>query len=290
MNNDTPSVNPFATPDHDIVSSLLIAKGVADNKWGHTIASILGVHYSTAQRLLSNEDRFELGQLRLIAAHFGTSLAAILNESQDEAFGPETHTGHLILGPGCSSPCRLTLATSRDKHLSALVAYKQEDGYVVSPPALCPAGVLTQPVAAILFDGSNLTGETLPVVAVLDDAAPKGLVHFLRSEGFNAIAFTEPEPLIALIESGNNRPDAYILDWTLKNGQTALGVIQSIRSVSKTCPILLLSGTIRKNGSAIGDAVAEYDIEVNVKPSEVTILSKRLAVLLKNRRPAGVDT
>lgn len=288
MRKDFPSVNPLPTEGRDIVSSLLVAQGVSDHKWGQTIASIIGVHYTTAQRLLANEERFELGQLRLIAAHFGTTLAAMLNEPTIEAFGTDTFPGQILFDSDVALPCRFTVSKSHNQPCPALVAYMQNDEYFVSPPSLCPPGVFTQAVSTLFLADEINSRESLPMIAVLDDVAPKALVHFLRSEGFNAEAFTEPEALIARIETGNNRPDAYILDWSLKHGQTALPVIQAIRSVSKDCPILLLSGTIQRNEGAIGDAVTEYGIEVNVKPSMAPILSRRLAVLLKNRRPAAI--
>lgn len=265
-----------------IVSTLLLNKGIQQHNWRETIASILGVHYTTAKRLLADEERFELGHLVAIAAHFKISLNELLSQLLLPKIGSDTKEAVLRIENVVSKPCRFS--TYKDNIIDsnpALVAYIENDRYVVTTPDKCPESLSPVAVENLYLGLQSGNLDLSPHVIVLDDVAPLMLVHHLRSKGFNAEAFKNPKDLEELILSGKKLPDAFVLDWALGRSTNALPVIQAVRSISEHCPLILLTGTIDKYEGAICDAVEKYNLEIHLKPSKASIISSRLAVLLR---------
>jgi DNA-binding response OmpR family regulator len=124
-------------------------------------------------------------------------------------------------------------------------------------------------------------------VAVVDDEAPTTLVRYLNSAGFAAAHYTEAPPVEALLGTPG-QPDAYVLDWTLGQGQTSRGLIEAIRRADPACPIVLLTGTIqsrRVSESEIAQVIGLYDVEFYEKPTRLPILAEKLRVMLDRQLP-----
>ena len=125
-------------------------------------------------------------------------------------------------------------------------------------------------------------------IAVLDDdlAAGTSLCAGLRTQGFEAVAFSEP---CALWSSFLLTPFiAFVLDWTLESG-TSESLIASLRQDehAATAPIFLLSGNMAACGIPlerdVAAAVAAYRLQFRAKPYSCL----RLAAELRSMLSAG---
>lgn len=126
-------------------------------------------------------------------------------------------------------------------------------------------------------------------IAVVDDEAPTTLVRYLNNVGFEARHFSEAGPVHELLDTPD-RPDGYVLDWTLSHGQTSRGLIEAIREVDPSCPILLLTGTIQSkqaNESEIAQVIGMYDVAIYEKPTRLRVLADKLSVMLGAPVPAA---
>jgi CheY-like chemotaxis protein len=265
-----------------LVSELLKRRDVPEDEWRSTIAEILEVSYGTATKRLTNEEEFSLEELFKIARHFGTTVSAMLQAAyaEERLSADEKHNyAQLQIGEHAIT-CNVMTRPGAQRGGNLLVAYQTPaDAWCVCHASMAPPEVDLYSVRQLTFTG--------PRIAVVDDEAPTTLVRFLATVGFEATHFSEPGPVLELLRS-SNRPDAYILDWTLDGGETSQGLIEAIRRVDPTCPIVLLTGTIqsqRRNESDIARVMGQYNVEFYEKPTRYPILAEKLRLMLGRQLP-----
>lgn len=265
-----------------VVSELLKRRDISEDEWRSTIAEILEVSYGTATKRLTNEEEFSLDELFKIARHFGTTVSAMLQAaySEERQLSGEKHNYAQLHIGGHAMICSVMTQPGAQRGGNVLVAYQTTaDAWCVCHACEAPSNVELFSVRQLMFRG--------PWIAVVDDEAPTTLVRFLSTVGFEATHFTEPGPVLELLQS-SNRPNAYILDWTLGGGETSQGLIEAIRRVDPSCPIVLLTGTIqsqRRNESDIARVMGQYNVEFYEKPTRYPILAEKLRLILARQPP-----
>jgi len=181
-------------------------------------------------------------------------------------------------------PCTIVTRKSEPRETDCLVAYKDEDEnqLIVCSMEDAPTGRVLQGVLSLHVDTFGSSG---PVVVILDDeeTATLPLCRFIQIDGgFNTKYFKYSKSVLALLEE-KPYPDAYILDWTLSDGETSRNLIEAIRRVDENCPIILLTGTIQartENESDIAELVRTYNIDVLLKPFPASIIAEKLKSVL----------
>src|SRR5438105_1699949 len=264
-----------------VVSETLKRREIPEDEWRSTIAEILDVSYGTATKRLTNQEEFSLEELFKIARYFSTTVSAMLQATYPEerlSSGEKQNHAQLQIGEHAIA-CDVMIRPGAQRAGNVLVAYQAGDeAWRVCHASEAPPSVSLYSVRQI-----TLTG---PRIAVVDDEAPTTLVRFLARVGFEATHFSEPGPVLELLES-SSRPDAYILDWTLGGGETSSDLIEAIRRKDPTCPIVLLTGTIQsqcRNESDIARLVGQYHVELYEKPTRYLILAEKLQLML-GRQP-----
>lgn len=131
-------------------------------------------------------------------------------------------------------------------------------------------------------------------VAVLDDdwEAAASLCAGLRTQGLDAVAFSEPPTLWA----GFLRTPflAFVLDWTLETG-TSAPLIACLRQHEQAAeaPIFLLSGSPAACGVPldpdVAKAVSTYQLQFRAKPYSCIKLAAELRSILATMeaKPSG---
>ena len=283
MNTSEPALPP-STPACTVVSDLLTRAGVPEKSWSSTVANLMGWHFQTAMRRMASQETFTLEDLQKLASHYQTTVSAMLQAAYpDEAVLPGSHPASLHVGD-TTVACRVVTKPTAHLRTNSLVALEDAAGWVVCAAEEAPAGAQLHTVLQLQIQSQ---GPSPQRVAVVDDEAPKVLVRFLNGYGFSAMHFSETAPVLALLDSPH-RPDAYVLDWALSHGETSRKLIEAIRQVDRTCPIVLLTGTIqskRANQSEIAEVVGTYNVEFYEKPTKLPILAERLRVMLDRQLP-----
>jgi CheY-like chemotaxis protein len=278
MNTNNSAIAP-PVPPCTAVSDLLTRAGVPEKSWSSTIANLMGWHFQTATRRMANQETFTLEDLLKLATHYQTTVSAMLQAAYPgEAVLPNSHAAHLRIGTA-EVACQVITKPTAQARNSALVAVEEPAGWMVYAAAEAPASTRLHAVLQLQIASH---GPAPMQIAVVDDEAPKTLVRFLNGFGFAATHFSETAPVLALLESAQ-RPDAYVLDWILGHGETSRKLIEAIRQVDRSCPIVLLTGTIqsrRANQSEIAEVVGTYNVEFYEKPTKLPILAEKLRAML----------
>lgn len=125
---------------------------------------------------------------------------------------------------------------------------------------------------------------TGPRVAILDDSAQivEGMMQGLAMSGFRTEAFTSPA---VLLERSQVEPglDAYLLDWSLQNGENISAYIPALRKASPRAAIILMSANF---DTPEIDAEAtllstQYNLTLLPKPSPVAAITQNLMMSIK---------
>ena len=270
------------TPACTVVSDFLSRNGVPEDQWGSTLANVIGGHYQTAKRRLASQETFSLAELQQIASTFRTTVSAMLQATYpQERVVPGAHQASLQLGSG-SVDCQVVTRPTNQAPRGGLVAFEKEGEWHVRHATDAPTGQQLHVVLGLHVEAQD---SLAPIVAIVDDEAPDTLVRYLNRSDFQATHYTDADSVMQLLTSPR-RPEAYILDWTLGNGQTSRHLIEAIRRVDSTCPIILLTGTIqsvRTNESEIARVIAQHDVELCEKPARFPILVAKLRVRLERQ-------
>ncbi|TWC65067.1 response regulator [Herbaspirillum sp. SJZ099] len=270
-----------------LLKSLLRRKNIPQKSWARIISEIIGGTRKTASRRLADESVLSLGELFAIADHFKTTVTAMLqSDVPAEKIVPGARKALLRIG---KSQCACTVVTrkSAPEAQDLFVAYEDEaeECLVVCPTDDAPKGKAQRGVLHLHVDAFGTSG---PVVVIVDDeqTATLPFFRFIQIDGgFNTKYFSHPEPVLALLET-RPLPDGYILDWTLADGETSRGLIEAIRRVDKTCPIILLTGTIQariENENDIAELVRTHNIDVLLKPFPTSIIVEKLKSVLNRQ-------
>lgn len=263
-----------------LVTALLGRLGIPEENRVPLIGEIIGASKDTARRRLLNQGDFSLDELTRIARYFSTTISMMLREtSLHENIDPAAEEAHVTID-GIKLPCRVVARSVHHLATTGLFAYADAaGGRMVGTAAAAPLGVELRPVVELQISEQNFPRVR---VAVVDDEAPTTLVRYLNDAGFDAAHYCEAEPVIALLGS-QRRPDAYILDWTLAKGRNSRQLIEAIRSIDATVPILLLTGTIESNPNNetdIGQMMAKHGVEVFLKPARLVLIANKLRIML----------
>ncbi|MCC7006981.1 MAG: response regulator [Ottowia sp.] len=270
-----------------ILKSLLRRKAIPQRSWTRVLSEIIGGTQKTAAKRLADESTLSLGELFTIADHFKTTVTAMLQANfPEEKIVPGARKALLKIG---RTKCPCTVVTRKDepRKTDCFVAYKDDDEnqLIVCSIEDVPNGMAQQGVLSLHVDTFGTSG---PVVVILDDeeTATLPLCRFIQIDGgFNTKYFKYSKSVLTLLEE-KPYPDAYILDWTLSNGETSRHLIEEIRRVSASCPIILLTGTIQartENESDIAELVRTYNIDVLLKPFPASIIVEKLKSVLSQK-------
>jgi CheY-like chemotaxis protein len=267
--NDSDQTESLATR---CIYALLQRHSIRKHRQLPVLAEILGVAYQTVYRRLPSGD-WSLDELERIAAHFGETLAQLLDLATDPAT--------FVMGV-LRLPCRVEVGGVTDPAKPAsLIAVRGEKEWIVMPTS--------DAITAQSYDVKSLTIEPRTKesrVAVLDDEKDiaEGICAELENMGLHAMPFFSIEDLSAAIKA--QRFDAYIIDWVIGR-TTAQELIESIREVDPHCPIAILTGQLEEGGAADETEVAYVSAGENMqfytKPLPVQIIGQRLKRALGGR-------
>jgi hypothetical protein len=270
--------------DISVLKGLLRRRNVPQKSWAGQLSAIIGGTRKTAGKRVADEGILTLRELFAIADHFDTTVTAMLQaDFPEERQIPGARKALLRVGDGLW-PCTAVTRSGPPARGDKFVGYEDPSAaqFVVCEAGRSPAGASLEGVLSFHVDAFGTTG---PLVVVLDDeeTAMLPMCRFLRIDaGFDAQYVKEPEDVLPFLQQPN-KPDAYILDWTLSGGQTSRGVIEGIRAADADCPIVLLTGTIQsreENESEIADLVRKHRIDVCVKPFPASIIAEKLKSML----------
>lgn len=275
------------TREFSILKNLLRQKNIPQKSWTRVVSELIGGTPKTAARRLGDESVLSLGELFAIADHFKTTVTAMLQSNfPAERVVPGAAKAMLRIG---DAQCMCTVVTRKSAPAphDLFVAYEDdaEEYLIVCAAADAPAGKAQRGVLNLQVDAFGTSG---PVVVVVDDeeTATLPFCRFMQIDGgFNTKYFSNAEGVYPLLEA-KPLPDAYILDWTLADGETSRGLIEAIRRVDQTCPILLLTGTIQariENENDIAELVRTFNIDVLLKPFPASIIVEKLKALLSRQ-------
>lgn len=227
-----------------------------------------------------NQGDFSLDELMLLARHFNTTISGMVREtSSHEDIDPAAEDALVVIG-GLKMPCRVV--TRPVNHLAATGLFAFETaggGLTVCTVADSPPQVPLRTVVSLQINEQNFPRMR---VAVVDDEAPATLVRYLNDAGFDAAHYCEAEPVIELLNSGR-RPDAYVLDGTLAKGRTSRRLMEAIRNIDTTVPILLLTGAIESdpnNETDIVQMMANFSVEVLLRLAPPALIANKLRSML----------
>jgi hypothetical protein len=263
-----------------LVTELLGRIGIPEESWASMVGGIIKSSKDTARRRLTNQGDFSLDELMMIARHFGTTISMMLREtSRHKNIDSTTEDAHVVIG-GVKTPCRVVTRPMNHLAATGLLAYEAANGgLTVCTVADSPLQVPLRPVVLLQIEEQNFPRVR---VAVVDDEAPATLVRYLIYAGFDATHYCEAEPVIDLLSS-DRRPDAYVLDGTLAKGRTSRRLIEAIRNIDTTVPILLLTGAIGSDPNDetdIGQMMANFSVEVFLKPAPLALIANKLRIML----------
>jgi ActR/RegA family two-component response regulator len=282
MNNEITRTREFS-----ILKSLLRRKGIPQKSWARIVSGIIGGTQKTAARRLADESVVSLGELFAIANHFKTTVTAMLQSNfPEEKIVPGARKALLRIG-NSQCACTVVIRKSAPEPHDFFVAYEDEaeECLVVCPTDDAPAGKAQRGVLNLHVDTFGTSG---PVVVIVDDeeTATLPLCRFIQIDGgFNTKYFNNAESVLPLLEV-RPLPDAYILDWTLADGETSRSLVEAIRRVDKACPIILLTGTIQariENENNIAELVRTHNIDVLLKPFPTSIIVEKLKSVLNRQ-------
>lgn len=282
MNNKIPR-----TRDISILKGLLRRRNIPQKSWARVVSEIIGGTPKTSARRLADEAVLTLGELFTVADHFKITVTAMLQSNlPEERLVPGARKALLRIG---NAQCRCTVVTRRsapEPHdLFSAYEDETEEYLVVCPKSDAPQGKAQKGVLNLQVDAFGTSG---PVVVIVDDekTATLPFCRFLQIDGgFNTKYFSNAELALALLKV-QPLPDAYILDWTLADGETSRDLIEAIRRVDKTCPIILLTGTIQarvENENDIAELVRIHNIDVLLKPFPASIIVEKLKSVLNRQ-------
>lgn len=270
-----------------LVTELLSRQGVPEESWAPLISEIIKSSKDTARRRLMNQGDFSLDELSLIARRFQTTVSKMLREtSSAENIDPAAEDAQILIGNE-RMPCRVVTKSVHHLATTGLFAHMNAAGeLIVCTAADAPPMVQLKPVSSLQINEQSFPRVR---VAVVDDEAPTTLVRYLNDAGFDAAHYSEAAPVLTLLRA-ERRADAYILDWTLAKGSNSRELIEAIREVDPSAPILLLTGTIESNPnneSEIGQMMGKCGVEVFLKPARLLLIAKKLRIMLGQEESAA---
>ncbi len=260
------------------VRALLERHGVPRSQQSAVVTEVLGLSYSQGNRRLTTNATWELEELKVLAEHFGETLAELISLGQHA----EMEDAILVTG-ATRTLCRVVPGPAVHKpRIGALVLTKVDADWMVQP---AEHNLATQAydIKRLLVEPASATSAGSRRIAVLDDHPESAqlIVLFLKTAGFEPIAFTNLDRITAAAAAGEF--DGYVLDWIIVKGtihDTVRDLVAAIRARDAHCPIIVLTGQMR-NGVAdeteIAAAMAKYRLKFFEKPAPLPIISAALA-------------
>ena len=254
------------------VRALLERHGIPKHRQAAFVGEFFGISRAASHRRTHGTAAWSLEELQAIGEKFGESLPDMLGGGRSSG-GTRAmlHVGDLL------TPCRIWLAEDGDESGSnTLVAVENMGTYTVVPAAA--AGTLpTLRVSRVEIDQSL---DKPPRIAVLDDdrSVTKSICAGLVELGYQALPYNTIEALMA--ETKRAPFDAYILDWKLRGGLTAMPLIAMIREETKHGAIALVSGKFREttiNPHEVATASLDYNFRTFEKPAQLEFIVSALA-------------
>jgi CheY-like chemotaxis protein len=229
------------------------------------VTEVLGLSYSQGNRRLTTSATWALEELQLLAEHFGETLDQLIAGA-----GSDDLLDAVLLVGSSRVPCRVLR------------------GQTVRKPRLTPgdAGWMVLPASPDLatpaFDVLRLVAEPASAmnrrIAVLDDhdESAELIVSYLKTAGFDPVAFTRLEHIAAALASSDF--DGYVLDWIIVN-DTVRSLVADIRTRDAHGPIVVLTGQMRSgiaDESDIATAMTQYRLRFFEKPASLPIIAAAL--------------
>lgn len=267
------SVSPPIPPSPALhaVRLLFDRHHVPDRRRSKTLQEVLGLSYPAAHRRMTGDVPWTLEDLEQVAAHYGETLSDLFHAvHHSEAVSATFESG------GFRSPCRAWLGSPTDPaHPTPLVAWQTAGaGWTVSPAA----GV-TRPTVSVREVLLQPMSQRRTRLAVLDD--DEGLAQTLRAAftalGFQADAFTSPDPLLAA--SRSEPYDAYVLDWLLGH-QTAEALCRALRAEDPSAVLILQTGQLA-NEQVNEDDLLRTVRDLRMEPVEKPVRPSFLAATVE---------
>jgi CheY-like chemotaxis protein len=255
------------------VKELMRRKRVPDRQQSRQLASILNLSYSQAHRKLNGGVDWTIGQLKVVAEHFGESLGSIgvgargdSTVAQEEPPG-EMQEGTFVLRDGFTCQCLIWVG----EQLHTLgkvdfVAVHNSEGWQVVEAQHSPDNVVRHRVNKLEI---VLKRQAVPTVAIVDDeqAFADNLTEYLSESGFLATAYYDSASFEQALKGRTF--DGYIIDWVLGD-RTAEELIKQIRnSENPLAPIYLLTGELNTGmvlESELARVIRQLDVQWREKP------------------------
>ncbi|VWX61030.1 conserved hypothetical protein [Burkholderiales bacterium 8X] len=252
------------------VRALLQRHGVARNKHAAVVTEVLGLSYSQGNRRLTTSATWALEELQLLAEHFGETLDQLIAGARSD----DLLDAVLLIG-STRVPCRALRGPAvRKPRPGALVMTPGDAGWLVLPAS--------PDLATPAFDVLRLVAEPSSAmnrrIAVLDDhdESAELIVSYLKTAGFDPVAFTRLEQIAAALAISDF--DGYVLDWIIVN-DTVRSLVADIRTRDAHGPIVVLTGQMRSgiaDESDIATAMTQYRLRFFEKPASMPIIAAAL--------------
>ena len=265
------SIAEPAKPVSQLVRALLERHAVPRRRHVSFVGEFLQLSRAAAHQRVTGSNAWTLEELRALAQHFGEELADVVSGVNDSRQrGATLRVGALRL------PCQVWLAdVVEGMPTDALVAVRQGEGYAVVP-STAALGRQCWNIEKLEVGRSPAAAQSVAVYGTEPEVCQQMCAQ-LRSEGFEANAYADPDDLLADAERGLY--EGYVVDWSTTGGPMIIPVLAAIRGQERRAALVLLSGGTRTgltDASEVAAAAARFAAPIVEKPVQTAFLMAAL--------------
>jgi len=268
------------------ISDLLHEAGIPVNRQRAHVGRILNISYQASRRLMLGVTPWTDEEITAVLASIDLVWSGLAvahkNDVQTKRTGLITIEGLEMVCDVFEHPRQLPVPPAAD----ALCLANASDA--VALVVRSTANVNRDDLRMIKSIQINpIYARTGPLLAILDDnlGVVQTLMQALSSAGFRTEAFTSPQDLA---QRALTTPplDAYLLDWTLRDGDNIGYYIPTLRKSSPDAAMVVLrghfdSGFIDPATRKLSD---DYNLTLMSKPASTAAIVQNLLALMKHGR------
>jgi len=264
-----------AAPAARLVRSLLERHAIPRHRHASYVGEFFRLSRAAAHQRVTRSSAWTLEEVQALAQHFGESLSDVV---RSPSASPESHAARMRVG-ALQLDCEVWLGADAGADCTdALVAGREVDGPWTVVPSTTAA--LWQIVRRITrLEIRPATTRLLRVAVVdADDAAAATVCAQLAASGVKPLAYPSVEELLKSV--GQDRVDAWVVDWQTAAQVDGLALLRSLRSGHQRNAMVLLSDgtrTGRCDPLAVADAAANLHAQVLEKPIQMPFLLAALS-------------
>lgn len=266
----------------EMLSNIMILKGIPRHKHTSHLAKVLGVTITHANRKMKGVSSWESSQLEKVTQYLGVSLSDLFKMVEGSI--EDTHTGKYIFNKE-EIEGEIVFSTDTERTYSAVKIndqwhiFKTEDIEGNDIYEESRQGVMRFVVQSGTRDKSK------PRIALLDDDKEilTTTAELLMKGPYKIDTFMKREDLFEKIK--NNPYDGYILDWIV-NDKSAYDICKTIRESRKPhAMIIILTG---QTGDFIDQEIAEAFNDFDIlgfynKPLRIATIQVNIDKYFRNR-------